>query len=256
MKLLWLVCYIPKSKLRPTAPRKPVPVNDNTPDFKFWSTSPPTLEVYIIPALQHQHQALHCVTVRYFNSSISLQSLNYTKFPQKYQLSRNPNFSWIKKWTFLLRQSSTATLSGFTVRTTRSTTEADSGEIWEVPTSQIASGSTNSLRQAGTGPKLCFWTRIKLPLSARSSNSGKVLAIAARESDAISFRKSKSGGGVWTEPETETLMGLKKGFEVKGVEKGKTKVSGGFERSFIGKNWNQENLDFDNCEKRLNFWLV
>lgn len=98
-----------------------------------------------------------------------------------------------------------------------------------MPTSQIDSGSTNSLRQAGTGPKLCFWIRIRVPLSARSSNSGKVLAIAARESDAISLRKSKSGGGVCTE--TETLMGLKKGFEFKGVKNGKVT---GLGRSFIG----------------------
>lgn len=48
---------LPKSKLRPTAPRKPVPDNDKAPDFKFWSSSP-TPEVYIIPALQR-------VTVRY-----------------------------------------------------------------------------------------------------------------------------------------------------------------------------------------------
>lgn len=98
-----------------------------------------------------------------------------------------------------------------------------------MPTSQIDSGSTNSLRQAGVGPKLCFWTRINVPLSARSSSSGKVLAIAARESDASSLRKSKSGGGAWT----EALMGLKKGFEARGSEVKKGKVSG-FERSFIG----------------------
>lgn len=115
------------------------------------------------------------------------------------------------------------------MRTTRSTSAADSGEIWEVPTSQIDSGSTNSLRQAGVGPKLCFWTRISVPLSARSSSSGKVLAIAARESDASSLRKSNSGGGVWT----EALMGLMKGFESRGLE-GKKGKGSGFDRSFIG----------------------
>lgn len=100
-----------------------------------------------------------------------------------------------------------------------------------MPTSQMDSGSTNSLRQAGVGPKLCFWTRTNVPLSARSSSSGKVLAIAARESDASSLlRKSKSRGGAWTE---EALMGLKKGFEARGLEVKKGKVSG-FERSFIG----------------------
>lgn len=44
-------------------------------------------------------------------------------------------------------------------------------------------------------------------------------------------------------------MGLKKGFEVKGVEKGKKKVSGGFERSFIGK----KILISIIVKKRLNF---
>lgn len=113
--------------------------------------------------------------------------------------------------TCLLLQSSTTTLSGFTARTTRSTSRAESWEIWVVPTNQMASGSTNSVLQAGTGPNRLLSMKNKVPFSAKSSNSGWVLAIVAFEWSEISDLKLKSGGG--------GLMETLKGFRGLGVRK-------------------------------------
>lgn len=104
----------------------------------------------------------------------------------------NPE-QWPK--TCLLLQSSTTTLSGLTALITLSTSEADSREICVVPIIQIASGSTNSVLQGGTGPYWLFLTRTKVPFLAKSSNSGRVSAIAAVEVSRISFLKLKLGGG-------------------------------------------------------------
>lgn len=101
----------------------------------------------------------------------------------------------LKLKTCLLLQSSTTTLSGLTTLITLSTSEADSGEIWVVPIIQIASGSTNSLLQGGTGPYWVLLIRTKVPFLAKSSNSGWVSAIAAVEISRISFLKLKFGGG-------------------------------------------------------------
>lgn len=106
--------------------------------------------------------------------------------------------------TCLLLQSSTTTLSGLTARNTRSTSAADALEIWVVPTNHIASGSTNSVLQAGTGPNRRFSINTKLPASAKSSNSGQDFAIVALDSCNISDLKSKSGGGGLI----EAFMGL------------------------------------------------
>lgn len=111
---------------------------------------------------------------------------------------------WEKIIAFLLRQSSTTTLSGCTARTTRSTSADDLGEIWEVPTSQIISGSTNSDLHGGTGPNWLFSISNRVPLSAKSSSSGNFPAILARDSCEISVRKSKSDGGGFM----ETFKGL------------------------------------------------
>lgn len=115
--------------------------------------------------------------------------------------SRNYTNSWKTNQliseigTCLLLQSSTTTFSGLTVRITLSTCRGDSIERWFVPISQIASGSTNSVLHDGTGPNWFFLMRNRVPLSAKSSNSGWVSSIASREALKNSDLKSKFGGG-------------------------------------------------------------
>lgn len=70
----------------------------------------------------------------------------------------------------------------------------------------MVSGSINSVLQAGTGPNCRFSINIKVPLSAKLSNSGQVLATVAREPDRISVLKSNSGGGGFI----ETFKGLRR----------------------------------------------
>lgn len=73
-----------------------------------------------------------------------------------------------------------------------------------VPSNQMASGSTNSVLHAGTGPKSRFSISTKLPVSAKSCSCGWDSEIKALDSCNISDLKSKSGGGGLI----ETLKGL------------------------------------------------
>jgi len=118
-------------------------------------------------------------------------------FSQLYkQLEGKPNLKFCSEIaTCLLLQSSTTTFSGLRVRMTLSTSTADCIERWFVPISQIASGSTNSVLHDGTGPNWFFLMRNRVPLSAKSSNSGWVCSIASREVLKYSFLKLKLGGG-------------------------------------------------------------
>lgn len=63
----------------------------------------------------------------------------------------------------------------------------------------MASGSTNCVLQAGTGPYCLFSITTKVPLSARSMSSGWIWEILALDSTRISLLKSKSEGGGLTE---------------------------------------------------------